>query len=175
MALFSKIFSRENPNRVMRPLYDAIIAEGRQLHWYEQGGVADNIDGRFDMIAAIFSLIIIRLEDNREQAQNIAWLTELFVDDMEGQLRQIGIGDLVVGKHVGRIFGALGGRIGAYRDGLLGQNDLRAALVRNLYRGTPPGDDSLDHVVSKLQRRHQQFTQIADDDIIAGKLSAEAG
>ena len=61
---------------------------------------------------------------------------------MDGQLRQIGIGDVVVGKHVGRMMGALGGRLGAYRDGLAA-GDLGPALVRNLYRGEPPAARAL--------------------------------
>jgi cytochrome b pre-mRNA-processing protein 3 len=59
-------------------------------------------------------------------------LTELFVTDMDGQLRESGVGDLVVGKHIGRLMSVLGGRLGAYRAALAGQEDLGAALERNL-------------------------------------------
>ena len=112
MSFFSKIFSRDKANAGMRPLYQAIVREGRQIAWYEEGQVPDSLDGRFDMIAAIFSLVMIRLEKEPELNQQVAWLTEIFISDMDGQLRQIGIGDMVVSKHVGRIMGALGGRVG---------------------------------------------------------------
>ena len=87
MSFFSKIFSRDNPNVKMQPLYNAIVSEGRQLGWYEEAQVPDSIDGRFDMIAAIFSLILIRLEKDEERGQDIAWLTEIFISDMDGRLR----------------------------------------------------------------------------------------
>ena len=69
--------------------------------------------------------------------------------DMDGQMRQIGFGDMVVGKQVGRMMGALGGRLGAYRapDG---SDDLRAALVRNLWRGKTPVEAGLAHVMTEV-------------------------
>src|SRR3546814_5150561 len=75
-------------------------------------------DLRFDMITAILCLVLLRLEGAPETKQQSVWLTELFVDDMDGQLRQIGIGDMIVGKHIGRMMSALGGRLSAYRSGL---------------------------------------------------------
>ena len=64
-------------------------------------------------------------------------LTERFVTDMDGQLRESGIGDIGVGKHIGKMMAMLGGRLGAYRDGLAA-GDLDTALRRNLYRGVEP-------------------------------------
>ncbi len=154
----------------MQPLYDAIIAEGRQPIWYENGLVPDTLDGRFDMIAAIFSVVLLRLEKESATAQQTAWLTELFVNDMDGQLRQIGIGDMIVGKHVKRMMGALGGRLGAYRDALKGQHDLKDALQRNLYRGEAVDTEALEFVSEKLRKFFDQLTAIETDAIIAGDI-----
>ena len=79
-------------------------------------------------------------------SQESVWLTELFVDDMDGQLRQEGIGDVVVGKHIGRMVSALGGRLAAYRAALSGEADFGEALTRNLYRGEAPAPEALAHV-----------------------------
>src|SRR3546814_8889050 len=49
--------------------------------------------------------------------------SDLFVEDMEGQLREIGINDVVVGKRMGGLMSALGGRLGAIRAALA-TNDL---------------------------------------------------
>ena len=87
----------------------------------------DTVDGRFDMIAAVLAFVLIRLEQDPAAAATSAQVTERFVDDMDGQLRQMGIGDIVVGKHIGRMMSMLGGRIGAYRDGM---NGITKARVR---------------------------------------------
>ena len=96
----------------------------------------DTFDGRFDMVSSVLALVLLRLEALGEPARGpSARVTELFVTDMDGQLRQRGIGDLVVGKHIGRMMGQLGGRLAAYRDGLAPGGDLAGAIDRNIYRG----------------------------------------
>ena len=169
MSFFDRLFGRRNANEAVRPLYNAVVAEGRSPHWYTEGGVPDTIDGRFEMIAATLALVIARLELEGEQRQNIAWLIELFVTDMDGQLREIGIGDMVVGKHVGRMMGALGGRIGAYREGLR-EGTFEAALVRNLYRGAEPAAAALEHTAERLRAFYLGLHAAPADSIIAGRL-----
>ena len=170
MSFFSKIFSRDKANAVMRPLYQSIVREGRQIAWYEEGQVPDSLDGRFDMIASIFSLVMIRLEKEEDRGQHIAWLTEVFITDMDGQLRQIGIGEMVVGKHVGRMMGALGGRVGAYRAALENGADLQDAILRNVFRGEKPDDAALAYVAERLSAYHAALQSCDSRGIIAGQI-----
>lgn len=171
MSFINELFGRKDPNLVMQPLYDAVIAEGRDPSWYEQGAVPDSLDGRFDMIAAILCAVLIRLDQSDEARQEIAWLTELFVTDMEGQLRQIGIGDLIVGKRVGEMMSALGGRLGAYREGLTGNADIAEALTRNLYRGEAPVPEALDFTAKNYAAFYNHISETAIDQVIAGNIA----
>ena len=59
LGLLTRIFGGRD---AAAGLYAAIVARGRAPHWYVEGAVADTIDGRFDMIAAILSLVLLRLE-----------------------------------------------------------------------------------------------------------------
>lgn len=168
MRLFQRLFGK--PDRGTVPaLYDAVVARGREPHWYADGLVPDTIDGRFDMIAAVLSLVLIRLEAEPAGVARGAVLTELFIDDMDAQLRQIGIGDIVVGKHVGRMMAMLGGRIGAYREGLAAA-DLKPALVRNLYRGEAPAPQALAHVESALLALHESLGRVSIESLVAGEI-----
>jgi len=145
---FRKLFGSEpDPRETQRPLWNAVIATARAPHWYSEGGVPDTLDGRFDMISLILALVLHRIDEDPAQAVAGVRLTELFVDDMDGQMRQIGFGDMVVGKQIGRMVGALGGRLGAYRapDG---SEELKAALVRNLWRGKDAPEAGLAHVMA---------------------------
>jgi len=151
------------------PLYNAVIARARLPHWYEAGGVPDTIDGRFDMVATILSLVLLRLEDDPTALGPSARLTERFVDDMDGQLREIGIGDIVVGKHIGKMMSLLGGRLGAFRDAAA-PADLDAALVRNLYRGTPPDPAALDHARRALIAFRDSLAATPTATLLAGDL-----
>jgi cytochrome b pre-mRNA-processing protein 3 len=169
MSFFDRLFGRANANEAMRPLYNAVTGYGRQPHWYREGGVPDTVDGRFEMIAATLALVIARLELEAEQRQNVAWLIELFVTDMDSQLREIGVGDMVVGKHIGRMMSALGGRIGAYRDGLR-EGSFEAALVRNLYRGAEPAAAALEHSAEQLRAFYLGLHAASAPAIVAGQL-----
>ncbi|MFZ2997874.1 ubiquinol-cytochrome C chaperone family protein [Sphingobium sp.] len=168
-SFLQRLFGRADPRDNLRPLYAAVIAQGRQPHWYVEGAVPDTLDGRFDMIVAILAQILMRLEQ-QGGAQDSVWLTELFVDDMDGQLRQEGIGDVVVGKHIGKMMSALGGRISAYRAALTGDSSLDEALRRNLYRGTPVSDSAVAHVEAALRARWVRLGCLTRDALLKGDL-----
>jgi cytochrome b pre-mRNA-processing protein 3 len=162
---------RRREEEAPRALYEAVIAEARDPDWYWAGAVPDTLDGRFDMVAIVLVAVLLRLEaagdEGREPA---ARLTELFISDMDGQLRESGIGDLVVGKHIGRMMGALGGRLGAYRAGLAGDADLGDALRRNLYRGAPVAEQAVAHSGARLRALAARLGALPLDAMLAGSL-----
>lgn len=171
MSLIDRLFKRDRPREAMIPLYRGIVERGRDTQWYATGGVPDTQDGRFDMIAAILALTLLRIEgEGRTYASESALLAELFIDDMDGQLRQLGIGDIVVGKHIGKMLGALGGRLDAYREGFAEGGDAGEALLRNLYRGDPPAEDQAAFTVSRLRGFAKALAKEPADAIIAGAL-----
>lgn len=154
MAFFDKIFGQKqsDPRDGMRPLYGQIIAKAREPHWYLDGGVEDSIDGRFDMVATILTLVLLRLEPEQKLAQDSVYLTEIFIDDMDAQLREFGIGDMIVGKHIGNLLAALGGRLGAMRDALAEGGDLQDYIESNLrFSDTGPGLNK-PHIAAQLNQ-----------------------
>ena len=168
-SFLHRLFGRTDPREALQPLYQAVVAEARQPHWYLDGAVPDTIDGRFDMLVAVLAQALVRLEQ-LGAAQESVWLTELFVDDMDGQLRQEGIGDVVVGKHVGRMMSALGGRISAYRAALSQGGDLDEALRRNLYRGQETDATAVAHVENALRGRWARLSHLGLDALLKGDL-----
>ncbi len=156
-------------------LYNAVVERGREPHWYLAGDVPDTIDGRFDAIASVLAVVLLRLEIDPAGARPNAMLAERFIEDMDGQLREFGVGDVVVGKKVGKLMGALGGRLGAYRTAL-DANDAAAfeeALVRNLYRGERPAAAALAHSAGALRRLHERLMETPLDALLAGRLPAD--
>ncbi|KHL24439.1 hypothetical protein PK98_10395 [Croceibacterium mercuriale] len=126
---------RPDPRDSLRPLWHRIVGTSRDPRWYAVGQVADSVSGRFDMIAAILALVLLRLEALDAPAEHGVHLTELFVEDMDRQLRETGVGDLVVGKRIGKLVAALGGRLGAFRDALAADAEpvlLEDAARRNI-------------------------------------------
>ncbi len=170
VSLLQRILApRDEPDAPV-PLYEAIVAQARRPHWSVEGAVPDTIDGRFDMVSTVLALVLMRLTmlDARTAS---ARLTELFIADMDGQLRQRGIGDLVVGKHVGRMMGQLGGRLEAYREGLAPGGDLAGAIDRNIHRGAPVSAEARGHVEQALRGLSEGLAARNLDTILAGEIA----
>lgn len=171
MGFWRRLFGRKERD-ALTPLYNAVVSEARRPDWYLAGGVPDTLDGRFDMVAAVLSLVLLRLEDADEAGRApSAYLTEIFVNDMDGQLRERGIGDVVVGKHIGRMMGALGGRLGALRDAFA-DGDLDSAIDRNIYRGAVPGNAERAAVRDGLTGLRARLEATPAAELIAGRWPA---
>jgi cytochrome b pre-mRNA-processing protein 3 len=134
MSFLSRLLgTAPDPRESVRPLWHRVIELARDPAYYAECGVADSIAGRFDMITAVLSAVMVRIEAADLRSES-ALLAELFVEDMDGQLREFGVNDVVVGKRIGKLMSVLGGRLGAYRSALnAGDLDkLTAAIQRNV-------------------------------------------
>lgn len=163
--LFGK---HSDPREAVKPLWLAVVNEARQPHWYAQGGVEDSVTGRFDMVSMVTALVLLRMEERREMAAASALLTECFVEDMEGQLREFGVNDVVVGKRVGKLVGSLGGRLGALRDALPQGEAAVAEVVSRNMRLTPNAAPQL--LARTLVDLAARLRSASDAQILAGKL-----
>ena len=120
----------------IRSLYGAIVAQARKPAFYGDYGVADTPAGRFDMIVLHLILFVRRLR--REPAPIRALgqgVFDLFCRDMDHNLREMGIGDLAVPKHMRRVAGAFYGRAAAYDAAIeaADEDELAAVLARNIF------------------------------------------
>jgi cytochrome b pre-mRNA-processing protein 3 len=170
MSLLARLFKPQpEPREALRPLWHRLVELSRDPALYRDDGVADTVAGRFDMIAAILALVMLRLERDGH-ATETALLTELFVADMDAQLRETGVGDIVVGKHVGRLVAVLGGRIGALREALASGDDalLEAALERNVTMAEGRGAAAL---VRRLRAFAGKLQQLGNDEVLAGRIA----
>ena len=170
MSLLARLFSsRPDPREDLRPLWHRVVELSREPALYRDDGVADSVAGRFDMIAAVLALVMLRLERDG-MAQETVWLTELFVADMDSQLRETGVGDLVVGKHIGKLVAVLGGRLGALREALASDDPamLEAALERNVTMSEGRGTGDL---ARRLRAFAGRLAGLTSDEVLAGRIA----
>ena len=82
-------------------LFDLAVAEARRPHWFVEGEVPDTLDGRFAMLATVLALLTVRLErDGAAGEATSVGLTERFVESMDGELREMGVGDPALVREV---------------------------------------------------------------------------
>ena len=153
-------------------LYAQIVAQARRPVFYERYAVADSLDGRFDLIVLHLHLVLERLGglaggDTLQRA-----LQEVFFADLDRSLREMGVGDLSVGKRVKQMARAFYGRVAAY-DAPLRTGDgaaLAAALRRNLWRGTDPGEGVAEALAAHLMAQARHLAAQSDADIEAARI-----
>lgn len=170
MNFLTQLFAKRPDQReAMRQLWLRTVAIAREREWYADCGVADSLEGRFDMITAVLALVLLRMEGERELRGHTAFLTELFVEDMDGQLRQSGVGDLVVGKKIGRLMSTLGGRIGAYRSALAEEET--EALAEATKRNVTLADAGKAPVLAgRLRALETRLARTAPEALLAGEI-----
>lgn len=170
MSFLTRIFGGRSERAALDPLYRAIVAAGRDPAWY-RAGVPDTLDGRFDVIASLLALVLLRMEKEGALARRPSvLLTEVFIDDMDGTVRQMGIGDQVVGKHVGRMMSALGGRLAAFREAEGDADAFAGAVRRNVFRDAPPSEGAVVSVSARLSGFRSALADMAYGDLLAGRL-----
>jgi cytochrome b pre-mRNA-processing protein 3 len=125
-------------------LYGAIVAQARAPVFYAEMGVADTVDGRFEMVVLHTQLVVRRLlAASPETAPVGQEVFDLFCADMDRSLRELGVGDMAVPKRMKKMGEAYYGRAAAYEEPLAGKDEaaLSAALQRNVYAdGDSRGD-----------------------------------
>lgn len=134
MSFLSRLLGTgPDPRETVRPLWHRVVELARNPEFYRDYMVADTVAGRFDMITAILCAVMVRVEASEMRSES-ALLAELFVEDMDGQLRQFGVNDVVIGKRVGKLMSVLGGRLGAYRQAFSNKDEakLTDAISRNV-------------------------------------------
>ena len=105
----------------------------------------DTPEGRFEILALHVGLLIRRLVQDREQGGGVAQeLVDLMVTDLDVNLRELGVGDLSVGKQVKRLAGQFNARLDVMTSAFdNGDHDrLLPMLTTNVYHGvaSPPAD-----------------------------------
>ncbi|MBP0446860.1 ubiquinol-cytochrome C chaperone [Roseomonas sp. SSH11] len=141
MALFG-LLRRRPHERVGFTLYTAAVQAARDPSLFGEDAVPDTLEGRFDLIALHAALLVRRLRhdpDPRGAALAQAVFDAMFAD-MDMNLREMGVGDMSIGKRVRVMWEAFHGRAVAYEGALEAGDEaaLGAALARNVWAGEAP-------------------------------------
>lgn len=114
-------------------LYDLMVIRAREPVFFRDFGVADSIDGRFDMVVlhAWLALGALKAADRNEAAQGL--IDAVFIGFDEA-MREQGAGDMGLSRKMKAFADAFFGRLQAY-EAAPDAEALAVALARNIYRG----------------------------------------
>ncbi|MBT5434884.1 MAG: ubiquinol-cytochrome C chaperone family protein [Alphaproteobacteria bacterium] len=134
--MLQNLFSRSRFDESTHLLYDMLVAQAREPSFYTDRKVPDTLDGRFEMVV-LHALLVMRqlrgLGDSGEEAAQK--LFDLMFADFDRALRELGVGDLSVGRRMKKMAQAFYGRAAAF-DEALAEAPAGEALARFLERNT---------------------------------------
>jgi cytochrome b pre-mRNA-processing protein 3 len=162
---------RRSEDEAVARIYERIVAQSRRPEFYRDLGVADSLDGRFDMLVLHAMLIMRRFKQDGERTRVLGQnLFDHMFYDMDRSLREIGVSDLAVGKRVKQMSSAFLGRIAAYEEGLDGAEDtLEAALIRNVYRDEIPEGDAASRLAGYMRETDTRLREMPLEPILEAK------
>ncbi len=147
--MFALLRRKKEKNQVAERLYEAVIKQSRQPVFYELYGVPDTTTGRFDLMCLHAFLVMDRLHDEGKQGEKLAQaLFDRMFREMDLSLREMGIGDLGVPKHMKRMMKGFNGRAISYQKAI--REDDPSKLVETVQR-------NLYGSVSKIEEDHAKI------------------
>ena len=134
---FNHFRKPRTPSRgTIEAIYGMIVTQAREPLFYRDLGVPDTVNGRFDLLVLHLWMVLRRMRPMEGAADLSQALFDRFCDDMDDNLREMGVGDVTVPKRM-RAFGeAFYGRVAAYDLALgAGREPLAEALCKNVLNG----------------------------------------
>jgi cytochrome b pre-mRNA-processing protein 3 len=177
-------FRRDPQKRIIGALYGMIVAQARNASFYGGYGVPDTVEGRFDLIVLHLVLLLRRLEGEGDGSvtegerrsgvgQGLGQkLFDAFCQDLDDNLREMGVGDLAVPKRMRRFGEAFYGRQAAYRAALAsdGTQELEKALARNIFE-VVGADERAERLARYARAAMSQLNAEQDDALMAGTVT----
>ena len=151
-------------------LFGWVTIQARAPHWYLEGGVADSVDGRFAMLATIAALLTVRIEraGDRGTQASVA-LTERFIEVMESEHREMGLGDPNLGRTVRKLVGSLARRVELWRS-IVSNGEWTDGARQSVFMSAEPESEALDHVERELRALWSRLDTASDAAVVEGKL-----
>lgn len=119
LRIMFKLFREKPGQRAADSVYAAIVAQARHPEFYRTLGVPDTLDGRFDLLVIHAFLFFHRLKGEGEAARSHGQLVfDAMFADMDQNLREMGVGDMSIGKKVRKMGSAFYGGTEAYDKGV---------------------------------------------------------
>lgn len=171
LAQFLRIFTPSADTLAMHALYQHLVEQARRPVFYVECEVPDTLDGRFELILLHLFLVLSRLKaEGRDTYNEERQLIEVFMEDMDRSIRELGVGDTGVSRRVKKMANAFYGRMKAYTDAT-GLEAMEEALKRNLYGTVEPSAGTLQRMVGYYEAAQNVLKGTPLDDVLSASFS----
>ena len=149
-----------------RELYNRVVPQARRTELYLTLGALDTAEGRFELYTLHVYLLLERLKGQGPQAAETAQvLFDTYASALDNALREMGVGDMSVGRRMRKLGEAFYGRVNSYEKALAAlpdQGPLNALLARTVFEGVE-GADTAPLAAYLLKQRETLAAQPVSD------------
>jgi cytochrome b pre-mRNA-processing protein 3 len=160
---------RNRREQTIAAVYGAIVAQARSPALYRTFGIPDTLEARLEMLILHLGLVFDRFAGDPGTRDIGQGTFDLFCQDMDDHMREMGVGDLSVPKKMRRVADAFYGRHAAYREAAADEERLAATLVRNVYDGAQ--NAHARGLAAYIRESVGSLARQDADELIAGRLA----
>ncbi|MCQ8781433.1 ubiquinol-cytochrome C chaperone family protein [Mangrovibrevibacter kandeliae] len=172
--MFERFRIRRRNREIVDALYAQIVEQSRQPCLFTQMAIPDTVMGRFEALSIHVFLVLFRCKRVAALQPLAQDLVDRFMTDLDGSIRELGIGDQSVPKRMKRLAAMFYARADAYDSPLEAED--RDALARALAARIAVPESSPDaarDIASYMLKRNSELRALGDDRILSGHLSSE--
>lgn len=173
-------FRKGSVKRAARALHDGLAAASRDPDLFGPGRTPDTPDGRFEQIAAHAAILFGRLARRGDQAQETAQeVFDILFSGFDHALRELGVGDIHVGKRIRKLAESFYGRMAAYDAAFADPESaaaLRSALARHILDAPDPDAPDADSagfaaaLAARILAWRTVLADTPDSALLAGEM-----
>ena len=171
---FKGLKERSELRKVGHKLYISTVNQARTPLLFSKLGVPDTLDGRFDLVVLHVGLVFRRLRSSGLQGKKMSEVVfSVMFDDLDQSVREMGVGDIRVGKKVKAMARAFYGRCLAYDQALdsKNQSELVKALLKNVYGSENTMGYEVNCLAAYVANVANELSVQSDHLILSGKIS----
>ena len=168
MIKFLKIFKKNNDITQIEDYYNNIVLLARNQKLYIEGAVPDTLDGRFELIILHCHFFVKRLLKASSKEKIFAQeIINYMFKDFDRSLREIGVGDLSVGKKIKFMVSSYYGRANTYEKAFSkNSNIIHEALKKNLYGTSSPNAREIKYMKFYINNLNVYLNSLENDEIL---------
>lgn len=159
-----------------RALYARAVEQARAPGLYADLGAPDTVEGRFELYSLHVVLLLDRLRGHGDLATDVSQaLFDTYVKGLDAALREMGVGDLSVGRKMRKLGEAFYGRGKSYEAAFAALPDpaqLEALLTRTVYADADGGP--VPRLAAYVLAQRAALAEQALDPLLAGEVTWRA-
>ncbi len=157
---------------ISHKLYESIVLQSRKPSFYSVIKIPDTVNGRFELIVLHLFLLLYCFRRNSIATLARQNLINIMIEDLDRALRQMGTGDLSVGRKVKKMASVIQVRLRAYESALeSGHEGLSKVVTENFFSSVQPAPDiEIKLMTGYVLQASKGLLKMSREEVMSGRV-----